>query len=221
MPHPLMSLSNCMFKQFAANDALINKNAVKEARAVLVLANKNAAMEKKTEAKKLSDAASELKKQNNIAKQNALSEAASELKKQNNIAKQNATMEKKLDAKKLSEAASELKKQNNIAKQNAAMQKKQDAKKLSEAASELKKQHNIAKKNATNAVSVARQALKVANKTNKTNKKNFHLDKNTTDNTAYAVYVAEKALDLATTVHQAYTTSVPVVFATRVNTNVI
>jgi hypothetical protein len=192
MTHPLMSLSNCMFKQFAANDALINKNAVKEARAVLVLANKNAAMEKKTEAKKLSEAASELKKQNNIAKQNALSEAASELKKQNNIAKQNATMEKKLDAKKLSEAASE-----------------------------LKKQHNIAKKNATNAVSVARQALKVANKTNKTNKKNFHLDKNTTDNTAYAVYVAEKALDLATTVHQAYTTSVPVVFATRVNTNVI
>ena len=192
MPHPLMSLSICMFKQFAANDALINKNAVKEARAMLVLANKNAAMEKKTEAKKLSEAASELKKQNNIAKQNALSEAASELKKQNNIAKQNATMEKKLDAKKLSEAASE-----------------------------LKKQHNIAKKNATNAVSVARQALKVANKTNKTNKKNFHLDKNTTDNTAYAVYVAEKALDLATTVHQAYTTSVPVVFATRVNTNVI
>jgi hypothetical protein len=192
MPHPLMSLSNCMFKQFAANDALINKNAVKEARAMLVLANKNAAMEKKLDAKKLSEAASELKKQNNIAKQNALSEAASELKKQNNIAKQ-----------------------------NAAMQKKQDAKKLSEAASELKKQHNIAKKNATNAVSVARQALKVANKTNKTNKKNFHIDKNTTDNTAYAVYVAEKALDLATTVHQAYTTSVPVVFATRVNTNVI
>jgi hypothetical protein len=192
MPHPLMSLSNCMFKQFAANDALINKNAVKEARAMVVLANKNATMEKKLDAKKLSEAASELKKQNNIAKQNALSEAASELKKQNNIAKQ-----------------------------NAAMQKKQDAKKLSEAASELKKQHNIAKKNATNAVSVARQALKVANKTNKTNKKNFHLDKNTTDNTAYAVYVAEKALDLATTVHQAYTTSVPVVFATRVNTNVI